>query len=156
MPRFLWLILLVGLVGAGCGGSSSGGRPPQAANSTTASSATTRTKPPRISEPFTRLPCNPNTTIGMEGCAERRILRADSEVDRLVQLIWDKSTAAGKSHLGQAQTAWQAYRKGACISESDKYAGGTLAPVVDAQCTVRLTRARAAELRRQLRFLTSE
>jgi uncharacterized protein YecT (DUF1311 family) len=92
----------------------------------------------------------------MEGCAERKIMRADAHVDRLVQLIWDSSTADGKSHLADAQTAWQAYRKAACISESDKYAGGTLAPVVDAQCTVRLTRVRAAELRRQLRLLTAE
>jgi uncharacterized protein YecT (DUF1311 family) len=92
----------------------------------------------------------------MEGCAEHRILRADAIVDRRVQLIWGNSTTDGKAHLADAQTAWQAYRKAACLSESDKYAGGTLAPVVDGQCSVRLTLQRAAELRRQLRLLTSE
>jgi uncharacterized protein YecT (DUF1311 family) len=163
------LLLLAGLAAAGCGGSSSGGAPPLATNtsapaasspapttSSPASASTPRTAPPKVTEPFTPLPCDANTTVGMEGCAERKIVRADADVDQLVQLIWDNSTPDGKSHLADAQTAWQAYRKAACVSESDKYAGGTLAPVVDAQCTVRLTRVRAAELRRQLRLLTAE
>ena len=106
-----------------------------------------------MTEVFTPLPCNPNTTVGMEGCAEHRILRADAVVNRRVQLIWDRSTAAGQSHLADAQTAWVAYRKAACLSESDKYAGGSLAPVVAGQCSLRLTLRRAVDLRRQLRLL---
>ena len=108
-----------------------------------------------MTEVFTPLPCDPNTTVGMEGCAEHRILRADAVVNRQVQLIWDSSTVDGQAHLADAQTAWEAYRKAACVSESDKYAGGTLAPVVAGQCSLRLTRERAADLGRQLRLLTS-
>lgn len=109
-----------------------------------------------MTEVFTPLPCNPNTTVGMEGCAEHRILHADKLVDRRVQVIWDKSTAEGKTHLAAAQADWQDYREAACLSESDKYAGGTLAPVVAGQCSLRLTLQRATELRRQLRLLTAD
>lgn len=166
LARFRWLIVLAALVASACGGSSSGTTRPQAAGGSARSTAPSMAPstappsgqpagPPKVTEVFTPLPCNANTTVGMEGCSEHRILRADAEVDRLVQLIWDNSTTAGQAHLADAETAWEAYRKAACISEADKYAGGTLAPVVAAQCSVRLTRARASELRRQLRFLTS-
>lgn len=110
------------------------------------------TDPPTVTEEFTPLPCDPNTTVGMEGCAEHRILRADAVVDRRVRLLWDKATPDGQVHLAAAQSAWQDYRKAACVSESDAFAGGTLAPVAAGQCELRLTLERAAELGRQLRL----
>jgi uncharacterized protein YecT (DUF1311 family) len=149
--RLVWVVA-VALATAGCAGSSSGSATPLSSSS----SSSTPTGPPTVTEVFTPLPCNPDTTVGMEGCAEHRILRADKLVNRRTQLIWGASTAEGKAHLAAAQSAWQDYREAACLSESDKYAGGTLAPVVVAQCSLRITLARAADLRRQLRLLTSD
>ena len=139
--------LVLVLLCVGCGGSSTG-------SSATTPSASRPSGPPTVQEDFTALPCDPNTTVGMEGCAEHRILRADAEIDRLVQLLWDNSTAAGQAHLADAQSAWQTYRKTACLSESDSYAGGSLAPVVAGRCELRFTIRRSADLRRQLRSLT--
>ena len=143
-------LAVVALCLAGCAGSSA-----VAPQTTSGTSSPSATGPPKVTEAFTPLPRNPNTTVGMEGCAEHRILRTDAIVNRRVQLIWDKSTADGQSHLADAQAAWAAYRKAACLSESDKYAGGSLAPVVAGQCSLRLTRERAADLGRQLRPLRS-
>ena len=151
--RFRSLIALVSLAAAGCAGSSAATSESSARPSPSPSVAA---GPPTVREVFTPLPCDPNTTVGMEGCAEHRILRADKRVDLVVQLLWHHSTPAGQAHLAAAQAAWQDYRQAACLSESDNYAGGTLAPVVAGRCELRLTIVRAADLRRQLRVLTSD
>lgn len=138
------------LVASACGGSSTG---PADSNSPSSSPTTSPVAagPPTVHEDFTPLPCDPNTTVGMQGCAEHRILRADALIDRRVRVLWDKATADARTHLADAQSAWQVYRKAACLSESDSYAGGTLAPVVAGRCELHLTVERAAELGRQLR-----
>lgn len=143
-------IAVVGLalVASACGGSSTG----LADSSSPTPSATTPGGPPTVREDFTPLPCDPNTTVGMEGCAEHRILRADAVIDRRVRLLWGKGSADVQAHLTAAQSTWQDYRRAACVSESDAYAGGTLAPVVAGRCELRLTIERAAELGRQLRL----
>ena len=103
-----------------------------------------------MTEVFTPLPCKGQTTIGMEGCAEHSVLRSDVVNNRELRRLWhDAASAAAREHISAAEQAWQAYRKAACLSESDAYAGGTLSTVIAARCLARLTAARATELTNQ-------
>lgn len=89
----------------------------------------------------------------MEGCAEHAVLRSDNVINRALRRLWhDAAGAAARAHIVAAQEAWQSYRKAACLSESDSYAGGTLSTVVAARCLARITAARAAELSKQGRL----
>jgi uncharacterized protein YecT (DUF1311 family) len=106
-----------------------------------------------VSEVFTPLPCTADTTIGMDGCAEHRVLRADMTINRDLKRLWrTAANNAARAHIAAAQAAWQDYRKAACLSESDAYAGGTLSTVIGARCLARITETRAAELDQQGRL----
>ena len=137
---------LLGL--SACSGSSSSpATPPSASATPTASSAD---RAPRVAEVFTPLPCQPNTTIGMEGCAEHRVLRADVVINRDLAALWRRaSNPAARQHLVDAQTAWVAYRKATCISEGDAFDGGSLSIVISARCLARITEIHAHDLTRQ-------
>jgi uncharacterized protein YecT (DUF1311 family) len=103
-----------------------------------------------MSETFTRLPCNPATTIGQQGCAEAAVLRADEAINRDLAALWRQAgSSAARARLVAAQNAWLAYRSAACSSAADAYAGGSQAAVVGAQCLARLTRERAGDLASQ-------
>jgi uncharacterized protein YecT (DUF1311 family) len=106
--------------------------------------------PPVMSESFSRLPCNPATTVGQQGCAERAVLRADAAINRDLALLWRRAgSSAARERLVAAHKAWVAYRSAMCASEADAFTGGSQAAVVTAKCLARLTRERAAELSKQ-------
>lgn len=109
------------------------GPPAQAASSHLA-----QLSPPVIREQFTPLPCprHPQSTLELEGCAERRIVSADRRIDRVLAAIFPKLFDDGaRRRLIDAQHAWLAYRKADCMSVSDRYEGGTLAGLLAAECT---------------------
>ena len=103
--------------------------------------------PPVIHEQFTLLPCTPGTTLGMEGCAEHELLRADQRIDREVRvlfgLVYDN---VAREHLAKAQATWLVFRQADCLSQSDIYEGGTQAAVAFGQCAVRDDNARSGQL----------
>jgi uncharacterized protein YecT (DUF1311 family) len=105
---------------------------------------------PKVPEAFTLLPCpktSPETTLQIEGCGEHKIVVLDKEIEAAARAASkDLPTPAGRRDLISAQVAWITYRRAACLSESDLYAGGTLAPVEYASCEVRIDRARLADL----------
>jgi SAM-dependent methyltransferase len=69
-----------------------------------------------VSEVFTPLPCTADTTIGMDGCAEHRVLRADMTINRDLKRLWrTAANNAARAHIAAAQAAWQDYRKAACL-----------------------------------------
>lgn len=112
-----------------------------------AAGATTSLKPPVITEHFTRLPCNKNTTIGMEGCAEGQLLRADQRLNQQVAIVFGLfRTKSQKLEFVKAEHAWFTYRGNDCQSLSDIYEGGTLAPVAFANCEVQDDLARSTDL----------
>ncbi|WP_435166860.1 lysozyme inhibitor LprI family protein [Falsirhodobacter sp. 1013] len=49
--------------------------------------------------------------------------------------------------LRSAQKGWITLRDKGCAAEAWAYAGGSMQPMVDAQCRTRMTEARTAELR---------
>ncbi len=106
-------------------------------------------KPPVIHEDFIPLlPCNQDTTIGMEGCGERLTLARDKRIDREVALIFKLlGSNAPRRDLAAAQTAWLKYRSADCTSQSDVFKGGSLALVVYVGCFANDDLARIADLK---------
>jgi uncharacterized protein YecT (DUF1311 family) len=101
---------------------------------------------PVLKEKFTLLSCNKNTTIGLEGCAEHRIIALDKRINSLrhhVFLLLNHQ--AGRDFI-LAENDWFTYRQAMCTSESDINAGGSLEPVDFAQCLVRLDAQHVNEL----------
>jgi uncharacterized protein YecT (DUF1311 family) len=106
--------------------------------------------PPTIHEPFTLLPCvrHPQTTLGLEGCSEHDIVGVDKQIDGAVRVLFRLLPDDGaRRDLVGAQRAWLAYRAADCLSVSDRYAHGTLAGVVAADCTAARSRRRLEDLR---------
>ena len=93
---------------------------------------------PRIHERFTVLPCPHGsaraTTVGMEGCAEREILRTDAAIARRQRAIFSLLTAGGRSAFARGERSWLAYREAFCNARASSYAGGSIAPVIFGTC----------------------
>jgi len=112
-----------------------------------------------IKELFTPLPCPSSpaarrTTIGLEGCAERLILRTDTEINARTRAIFRllRDMTAKKRFLA-AERAWLAYRKLSCTSVADVYRGGSAEPVAFADCLVDRNKEHLKELASFERFL---
>jgi uncharacterized protein YecT (DUF1311 family) len=102
--------------------------------------------PPVLKENFTLLSCNKNTTIGMEGCAEHRIIALDTRINTLRRDVFHiLNQQAGRDFI-VAEDDWFTYRQAMCTSESDVNAGGSLESVDFAQCLVRLDAQHVSEL----------
>jgi uncharacterized protein YecT (DUF1311 family) len=108
--------------------------------------------PPVIREQFTPLPCPRSrvarqTTIGAEGCLERRILRTDAGIDARTRAIFGllRDRTARRRFL-VAERAWLRYRRASCRSVADVYRGGTAQPVAFAQCVVDRNRQHLEDL----------
>jgi uncharacterized protein YecT (DUF1311 family) len=125
---------------------------PKSTGSTTLPLTTTTqlSTPPIVRENFTPLACDTNTTIGLEGCAEHRIVYEDRLInqlrDRVFQSLLDNAV---RRRFILAENDWFTYRQAACRSESDSNEGGSLAPVDFANCAGRLDQHHIAELRVQ-------
>jgi uncharacterized protein YecT (DUF1311 family) len=101
---------------------------------------------PVLKEDFTLLRCNKNTTIGLEGCAEHRIVALDSRINALRHDVFHVLDHRAGQDFNLAENDWFTYRQAMCTSESDVNAGGTLQPVDFAQCLVRLDAQHVSEL----------
>jgi uncharacterized protein YecT (DUF1311 family) len=146
-PAASVLLVAVGLVVGGCSSSSSGAATtPTTTPSVTSSPSSAGNALPTIPEAFTLLACpagTPQTTLAMEGCAEHRIVALDKQVTDTAQAVYASlQTASAKQHLVASQTVWIARRRAVCLRASNAYAGGTLSPVVFANCEVRQDRRR--------------
>jgi uncharacterized protein YecT (DUF1311 family) len=101
---------------------------------------------PVLKEDFTLLACNKKTTIGLEGCAEHRVIALDSRINTLRRDVFHLlDHQAGRDFI-VAENDWFTYRQAMCTSESDVNAGGSLQPVDFARCLVRLDAQHVSEL----------
>ena len=115
--------------------------------STAVSDARTALPIAKIREAFTLLPCSKATTIGTEGCAEHRILALDGRIDTSRQRVLHYlRTRVAKRHFARAEWDWFAFRQSNCLSEADAYQGGSLAPVVFADCLIHINQQHLIEL----------
>jgi uncharacterized protein YecT (DUF1311 family) len=109
-------------------------------------------KPPKISEGFTLLPCTAMpTTLSLEGCAERRVVRSDAAIDRRVERIFSllrtRNDRAAQIRFVRGENAWLRYRRVVCASRADVYEGGSAALVVFGECEADVNDAHLRELR---------
>ena len=113
--------------------------------------------PPVISEVFTPLPCpkNPQTTLALEGCAERAILKTDRKINAQSKVIFRLlKSRRTRVTFEQGEQAWLEYRGSTCTAETSFYAGGTAQPVAHANCVVLRNRAHLADLATLRRVLS--
>jgi uncharacterized protein YecT (DUF1311 family) len=99
-------------------------------------------------------PCDdPQSQAEMNMCAAEKFKAADAELNRvykrLVSLLADNEGQSGK--LKAAETAWLKYRDDNCEYEASFFDGGSMRPLILSSCFERMTKARAAELRGQIK-----
>jgi uncharacterized protein YecT (DUF1311 family) len=114
--------------------------------------STAKLEPVVIHETFTPLPCSGppghRTTLEQEGCAEKQILKTDTQIDVLASQIFPiLFDDRARRDFNAGQRAWLSYRKADCLSMSDLFEGGTEAGVVNAQCFVSRNNQRVKDLR---------
>ena len=106
-------------------------------------------KPPVIHEVFTPLPCpaNPQTTLALEGCAEKAILNTDRAINAQVKLVFRLlHTHAARLAFVKGEQAWLRYRSMSCTAQVSNYAGGSAQPVVYANCITARNKSHLADL----------
>jgi len=94
------------------------------------------------------------TTVGIEGCAERELLRTDKKIVASEQAIFTLLSAKGRSAFASAERSWLAYRHAYCNARTESYEGGSIGPVVFVTCEVAINDGHLRELlsfRRELR-----
>ena len=114
---------------------------------TPAAASTHSSGPPLITENFSPLACHSNTTLGLEGCAEARLTRADLLVNRELYVTFSQlTTADARRAFDRSEISWMTYRRNACLSVSAIFAGGTIAPLEFADCEVTADQNRSRDL----------
>ena len=103
-----------------------------------------------------RLPCraNPATTVELESCSARRLLRLNAAVNSQTAALWSLRGDEGRRRISAAERAWQIYVEDECTSRSGiwispgsrMYAGGSVAPITYSECKERLTAVHANDL----------
>jgi uncharacterized protein YecT (DUF1311 family) len=96
-------------------------------------------------------PCKGETTFEMKQCAGNRYLRADEELNKVYRQLMSKLDDEGwKTSLKTAQQAWLKYRDTHCEFEGYLNIGGTIHPIVVADCMTSVTTARTKELKQEI------
>jgi uncharacterized protein YecT (DUF1311 family) len=75
------------------------------------------------------LPCNQQTQIGLDGCAEKDLLAADKLLNADITVLGGLLGGSARSDFVAAQGSWLKYRSADCKSQSDVYEGGTAQPM---------------------------
>lgn len=91
----------------------------------------------------------------MNMCAAAKFKAADAELNRVYNRLASKlgEDSAQRDRLKAAETAWLKYRDDNCDYESSFYEGGSIRPLIHSSCLERMTKARTAELRGQIKEL---
>jgi uncharacterized protein YecT (DUF1311 family) len=95
-------------------------------------------------------PRNSGTTVAIEACEARRLLKLDRRFNAVSAALWSVLDQRGRRSFVRAHGAWLAYRANVCATQARAFAGGTAAPVVYGRCELDLTAARIREVRATL------
>ena len=97
-------------------------------------------------------PCaNPQTQAEMNICAGKDYKAADAALNRVYNQLTSKLEGAERAKLKDAESAWLKYRDADCDYEASFFEGGTIQPMILSSCFARVTKARTAELREQIK-----
>lgn len=91
-------------------------------------------------------PTTCDTTFDMQHCAAHDLRAADADMSRRYFALRGRLPAPARQQLLTEQRRWLVRRDRDCLAKGDRYRGGTMAPVVVAQCWVEVTRARSKVL----------
>ncbi|MEP9360334.1 lysozyme inhibitor LprI family protein [Sphingomonas sp. KR3-1] len=94
-------------------------------------------------------PARCETTFDMQHCAAHELRIADAAMSARYSALRARLGASARQRLLVEQRQWLAARDRDCVAMGDRYRGGTMAPVVVAQCWVERTKARAKILARR-------
>ncbi|RYH01300.1 DUF1311 domain-containing protein [Salipiger sp. IMCC34102] len=91
---------------------------------------------------------DPQTQTDMNICAAEAAARADDLLNAEWRVTQSFAKARGLGEvLLEAQRAWLGFRDAQCAAEAARYDGGSLQPLVHANCIERLTLRRTDDLR---------
>lgn len=91
-------------------------------------------------------PAKCETTFDMQHCAAHDLRVADAQMSARYSALRARLKPAARQKLLVEQRKWLAERDRGCVAKGRRYRGGTVAPVVVAQCWVDVTKARAKVL----------
>lgn len=86
------------------------------------------------------------TQQDMNQCAARNYEISDGELNQLYQKLNDSLSSSGQDSLTAVEEQWIGFRDGQCQLESQRYAGGSIAPLIRSSCLERITDDRIATL----------
>ena len=99
-------------------------------------------------------PCADAQSQGeMNVCTSKRFEAADAELNRVYNQLASmlKDDEAQRARLKAAEVSWLKYRDDNCDYEASVYEGGSIKPLIRSSCLERMTKARTAELRGQIK-----
>ncbi len=94
---------------------------------------------------------DPQTQYEMNVCADRKFKAADAELNRVYNRLAAKQDEGARAKLKATEASWLRYRDDNCDYEASLYEGGSMKPAIYSSCMERMTRARTAELREQIK-----
>ncbi|MEM9482841.1 MAG: lysozyme inhibitor LprI family protein [Cyanobacteria bacterium P01_F01_bin.116] len=86
------------------------------------------------------------TQQDMNQCAAENYAVSDKALNQVYQQVSQGLDDTAKAQLTTAEERWLAFRDAQCTFESDRFEGGSMAPLIQASCLERLTDNRMAEL----------
>ena len=84
-------------------------------------------------------PRKPVSTLAIEACEARKLLRVDRAFNRQASVLWSVLDTLGRGAFVRAHAAWLTYRDQECRFEARAFLGGTLAGLEGGLCQTRLT-----------------
>ncbi|MDP9224373.1 MAG: DUF1311 domain-containing protein, partial [Actinomycetota bacterium] len=102
-----------------------------------------------IREPWTPLPCptHPGSTIEIEGCLERSVVRSDRRINAKAATIFRLlRTDSDRVAFVEGEQAWLRYRRRSCTATASVYRGGSAEPVAFLRCEAHRNRRHLADL----------
>ena len=95
-------------------------------------------------------PCRGQTQADMTACASDALRVADAELNTAYRELMAKISDNGKTLLRDSQRAWIAYRDKQCEFNAAGSQGGSVQPMVRANCLADLTKRQTEVLKAQL------
>jgi len=102
-----------------------------------AASAGAAVGPPVIREPWTPLPCpaHPTSTVEIEGCLERDVMRSDRSIDNKAATVFRLiKREADRAAFVSGERSWLQYRRRSCAATASVYRGGSAEPIAYLAC----------------------
>ena len=102
--------------------------------------------------------CDGTTQSEMNACAQGALQQADAALNATYRRLTARLAGAQPATNGlvEAQRAWIRFRDAECDFATIGYEGGSIRPMLAAQCLEGLTRQRTAELENHIRCLSTE